>query len=149
MSNTYTNLNNLSLGANGADAATFTSSAISVGAITCTSITNSGPLTASSEAVTTAANITALSSSKSFVYLSGTTATNIKGITAGVDGQLLQIYNASTQNMTITAQSTAASTANKIIITGTATSLVTSGIGYAELIYSTTASRWILKFLTA
>jgi len=155
MSNLYTNLPNLSLGNNGADSATFTSSSISVGTVNCTSIvntgsiSNTGPIANPSEAVTTTANITALSSSKGFVYLSGTTATNVKGIAAGVDGQHLTIYNASTQNMTITAQSTAAATAAKIIILGTATTAVTSGIGIAELIYSGTASRWILKYLTA
>lgn len=155
MSNLYTNLPNLSLGANGSDGATFTSSAISVGAITCTSITNTGPEVVSTylatkvAGVTAAATITALSSAKSFVRINATIAVSLRGITAGVDGQLLDVYfKAGTHALTITPQATAAATAARILLMSTSATAVTTGSGFASFIYSADDSRWLLKYLT-
>ena len=94
--------------------------------------------------VASAASITSLDSSKSFVKLTGSTATTIHGVAAGVDGQIILIYNGSTANATIKHQSGTAS-ANDRIITGDALDIsVTSNTG-VELIYDTNQSRWVLK----
>lgn len=150
MSILYTNLNNLSLGANGADNATFTSSAISVGAITCTSISNSGINTMAVGAATASATITALPIAKSFYRMASTISVTLRGISAGADGQILELYfkPAGSQTLTIVPQATAAATTARIIIMTTAASLVTTGAGYASFIYSSTDSRWLCKFLS-
>lgn len=163
MSVNYTNLNNLSLGANGQDNATFTSSAINVGAITCTSISNSGAMSSSgaltvggalkitSGSASPSANITALASSKSMYRMASTISVNLKGITAGADGQQLDLYFkvAGTQTLTITPSSTAAAAAAQILLVSTAASLISTGSGFASFVYSSTDSKWILKYLTA
>lgn len=94
--------------------------------------------------IASAASITSLDSTKSFVKLTGSTATTIHGVAAGVDGQIILIYNGSTATATIKHQSGTAS-ANDRIITGDALDIsVTSNTG-TELIYDTNQSRWVLK----
>lgn len=155
MSNTYTNLDNLSVGLNGADVVTLSSSGLAIGTVTgttvvgTTSVTASGILSTKIGAATIAANITALPIAKSFYRISSSININIKGIAAGADGQLLDLYfSGGTHTLTITPQSTAAATAARIITMTTAATLVTTGSGFASFIYSTTDSRWLCKYLS-
>lgn len=144
MSNLYTNLDNLSIGANGADTIILSTAASSI-----VSVAASGYIATKIGAATQAANIVALPSSKSFYRIAATIAVNLKGITAGVDGQLLDLYfSAGTHTLTITPASTAAATAARILIMTTAATLVTTGRGYASFIYSSTDSRWLCKSLS-
>jgi len=86
----------------------------------------------------------------SFVRITGPTlAFTITSIAAGTDGQMLTIYNATTQNMTVANQSAigAATAANKIIST-TGADIVTTGIGTVTMIYSATDARWIVTAST-
>lgn len=139
MSNTYTNLPNLSIGNNGADVITLSSAALSA----TTVATPIGSATA-------ATSITALPSSKSFYMISTTVAINIKGIVAGTDGQQLEVYfkAGGANTMTITPNSSSAATANKIVIMTTAASIVTTASGYACFRYNATDSRWLCKYVT-
>jgi len=93
--------------------------------------------------VASTATINALSSSTSFVRITGTTATTINGIVAGNDGQLLYIWNNSTGNMTLANEAAGASAADRIT-TNTGSNVATTGIGAAILIYDASASRWRL-----
>lgn len=145
MSINYTNLDNLSLGANGADTVILSTAASSLVSVSATgySATKLGTATA-------AANITALPSSKSFYVISTTVSVNIKGITAGVDGQQLELYfkAGGANTLTITPQSTAAAAAARIVIMSTAASIVTTASGYACFRYNATDSRWLCKYVT-
>lgn len=96
---------------------------------------------------TSVATVAALPSSTSYVKVIGSTAMTIQGITAGIDGQILRIYNNSGQNMTIAHQNGTAS-ANDRIVTMTGADVTTTGDGFVELIYDTGASRWILSYVT-
>lgn len=71
---------------------------------------------ASEQSVVTAANINALSSSTTTVNLTGSTTTNLNGITAGVGGQELTILNSSTAVITVFNLSGSASSGNKITL---------------------------------
>lgn len=149
MSNTYTNLDNLSLGLNGADVVTLSSAGLSVTTVSGSNVTASGYVATTIGAATPAASITALPSSKSFYRMLSTIAVGLKGIVAGTDGQQLDIYFKSASNLTITAESTAVATvANRITIMTTAATIATTAGGFASLIYSATDSRWLLKYLT-
>lgn len=98
--------------------------------------------------VASAATISALDSTRSFVKLTGSTATTIQGITAGVDGQRLTIVNLTGQNMTISNENGSASAANRIT-TLTGADITTTADGAAELVYDTGSSRWICLYVTA
>lgn len=145
MSNLYTNLNNLSIGANGADTIILSTSASSITALSASSYS----ATAMGSA-TAAANITALPSAKSFYTIATTVAINIKGITAGVDGQQLELYfkAGGANTMTITPQSTAAAAAARIVIMTTAATIVTTASGYASFRYNATDSKWLCKYVS-
>lgn len=81
---------------------------------------------------------------KSFIRVTGPTgAFSITGITkpANPDGQVVILYNTTSQNMTITNDAT--STAANRILTGQG-DVATTGIGIVSLIYSVTDARWIL-----
>lgn len=156
MSNTYTNLPNLSLGNNEQDVVTLSSSGISVtsisssGAISGTNISASGFRAIAIGAATGAANIASLPIVKSFYRMSSATNVNLKGIAAGANGQELEIYfkSGGTATLTITPQSTAAAVAARIVIMTTAATLVTTGSGYASFIYSSTDTKWLCKFIS-
>lgn len=107
-----------------------------------------GALALSRFDVASAATITALDSTRSFVKLTGATATTIQGITAGVDGQRLVIVNLTGSNMTIANENAGATAANRIT-TMTGADVVTTGNGSAELVYDTGSSRWICLYVTA
>lgn len=98
-----------------------------------------------SQAVASAATIAAMASVGKFVRLTGSTATDLQGITAGLfDGQELELANLSGQNLTIRHQSVSASAGNKIT-TMTGADVVTTGNGYAMFIYDLTNTQWLLK----
>lgn len=93
--------------------------------------------------VASAATITALSSAKSFVKLTGSTATTLEGITAGQDGQHLFLFNNSGQNLTIANEAAGATAANRIQ-TNTGADVVSTGNSGAHFIYDAGQSRWVL-----
>jgi hypothetical protein len=93
--------------------------------------------------VASAATIAALSSSKSFVRLTGTTATDLQGITAGVDGQYLVFYNQTNQIATLKHESGSASAVNRLFLPGAIDMSVAAGSS-AGLIYDTGQSRWVI-----
>lgn len=98
--------------------------------------------------VASTATISALSSTNGFVRLTGSTATDLQGITAGIDGQVLRLFNNSGQTLTIRNESGSATAANRIT-TMTGADITTTGNGFAEFIYDTGTSRWIAMYVTA
>lgn len=105
-------------------------------------------LATKTQAITTAATITALDSSKSVAIISGSTAAiALQGIVAGIDGQIIDVINLGTGALTFTHQSGGA-TANQITCL-TGSSQATTGAGAGRLIYSETAAKWILVSIQA
>lgn len=98
--------------------------------------------------VASAATITALASTNGFVRLTGATATSLQGITAGVDGQVLRLFNNTAANMTIQHENAGATAANRIT-TMTGADIATTANGFAEFIYDTGSSRWICMYVSA
>lgn len=94
--------------------------------------------------VATTATIAALASTKSFIKMTGSTVTAIQGITAGVDGQNIIIYNGSSAVVTISHQHASASAVNRIILPA-ATDIGLNANESMELIYDTGQSRWVIK----
>jgi hypothetical protein len=83
-------------------------------------------------------------STSSSVRFTGTAATTFQGIVAGVGGQILRLYNASTTvALTLADQSTSTdgNAANKII-TGTGANLVMAANSSVMMQYDATAARW-------
>jgi hypothetical protein len=70
-------------------------------------------------------------------------AFTISGITGGVNGRFIIIYNATGQNMSFTNED-GASTATNRILTCTGATSTSTGSSSAMLVYSNTDSRWIL-----
>lgn len=100
------------------------------------------------QAITTAATITALDSSKSVAIISGSTsAIALQGIVAGIDGQEIDVINLGTGSLTFTHQSGGASADQITCLTGS--SQATTGAGAGRLIYSTAATKWILVSIQA
>ncbi|NDC96075.1 hypothetical protein EB077_12275 [bacterium] len=64
--------------------------------------------------VASAATITALDSTRNFVKLTGSTATALQGITAGIDGQKLTLVNLTGANLTVANENAGATAANRI-----------------------------------
>ena len=80
----------------------------------------------------------------SFIRITGPTAAfTITGISGGVNGNVVILYNAATYNMTVANENTN-STATNRITTLTGSGVVTTGVGAITLIYDSTASRWIV-----
>lgn len=98
--------------------------------------------------VASAATITALDSTRSFVFLTGVTATTLQGIQSGQDGQILKVVNLTGSNMTIANENAGATAANRIT-TMTGADVATTGNGCAEFIYNTSTSRWNCLYVTA
>lgn len=107
-----------------------------------------GALATTRADVASAATITALASTRSFVKLTGSTATALQGITAGVDGQKLTLVNLTGANLTVANENAGATAANRIT-TMTGADVVTTANGAAEFIYDTGSSRWICLYVTA
>lgn len=100
--------------------------------------------------VASTATIASLASTNSYVKLTGSTATDLQGIAAGVNGQRLVLANLTGQNLTIRNQSASAASGAKITnLTGA--DIVTTGNGAAEFIYDTDASpaEWTCIWTTA
>ena len=97
------------------------------------------------------ANNNIASPGKSFVRITGPTGVfNITGITAPIkspvtnpDGTVIILYNSTSQNMTITNDSSSSTAANRIL-TNTGSDVATTGTGVITCIYSVTDSRWIM-----
>lgn len=100
--------------------------------------------------VASTATIASLASSNGFVKLTGSTATDLQGIAAGVDGQQIVLYNATGQTLTIRNQSASAASGAKIT-TMTGADLTTTGNGSAIFIYDTNASpaEWVVVSFSA
>lgn len=92
--------------------------------------------------VASAASITSLDSARTFVKLTGSTATTLHGIAAGKDGQKMTLFNNTGQNLTIKHQSGTAAAADQIT-TMTGADVVSTGNCCAEFIYDATDSKWI------
>lgn len=104
----------------------------------------SGPEARTPQSITTAATFNQLDNSKSVAIISGSTAAiALNGILAGVDGQVIDVINLGTGVLTFTHQSGSASSADQITCL-TGSSQATTGAGAGRLIYSTSASKWIL-----
>lgn len=94
------------------------------------------------EDVATTATIAALSSSTSNVRMTGSTATTIQGIVAGVSGQQLRLYNASSAVVTLSNQNVTASAANRFSsFSGSDVTLAAGACIFLR--YDSTLSRWV------
>lgn len=87
--------------------------------------------------------------SASFIRISGPTgAFSLTGMSGGLDGRVLVLFNSTGHNMTI-ANESGSSVANNRVITGTGADIVTSGQGAITLLYSINDHRWIVTSLQA
>jgi hypothetical protein len=78
----------------------------------------------------------------SFIRIVGPSgAFSLTGLSGGVDGKIVILYNTTTQNMTITNDATS-TTANRIY-TLSGANIVTTGTGTITMIYSTPDFRWV------
>lgn len=86
----------------------------------------------------------------SFVRLdSGPSAAfTIHGIVGGSDGRTIRVYNNTGQNMTLAHQSGTDPTAANRLITMTGADVSTTSNGFAEIIYDSGQSRWIVAYVT-
>lgn len=110
-------------------------------------LTMSGGLTLSEGSLTLAngANTDVALPSGTFVAITGPTgAFSVNGFASPVSGRVLVLYNATSQNMTITNDAT--STAANRIYTLTGADVALTGTSLAAFVYSAVASRWILLF---
>ncbi len=92
--------------------------------------------------VATSATITAMASSTPVVRLTGSTTTDIQGITAGVGEQLLELYNASSAIVTLKHANAGASAANRLSLQQSADLQIQAG-GAMLLRYDKTLTRWV------
>lgn len=85
----------------------------------------------------------ALSSSKSFVRITGATPTTLSGILAPVSGfnKRIVVTNASTEDITVEHQAAGAAAANRVV-TSTEDSVTVEPNASIEFIYDDAASRW-------
>ena len=80
---------------------------------------------------------------KLYLGLVGRTANyKITGIAGGTDGRHIVLFNVSTSNLTLVAESGLSTAPNRMITL--ANNVATSGQGTAELVYDGTLQRWIL-----
>jgi hypothetical protein len=101
-----------------------------------------GPICTTTTSVASATTIAAMVCTSSFIYITGSTATTIQGITAGKDGQLIRIWSRQA-NITVANQNASASAANRIY-TNTAADVALTAPCSATLIYSATDASWVL-----
>ncbi len=94
--------------------------------------------------IASSATINAMDSSKSFVRITGSTATALNGIAAPASGKskLVIIYNASSVDVTIANNSGAASAGDKILTSTGAATVLAAGSSVA-LIYDQTQTAWV------
>lgn len=109
-----------------------------------------GPICTNRTNVASTATIAALAITSSYVKLTGSTATDLQGITAGKNGQMIVVANLTGQNLTIRNQSASAASGAKIT-TMTGADITTTGNGAAGFIYDTDASpaEWTCLWTTA
>ena len=95
--------------------------------------------------IASAATITSLSSTKSFVRITGATATALQGVTAPASGQnkRLLIHNVASSDVTLKHQNVGASAINRII-TPDAADLPVAQNSSIEIIYDDVQSRWVV-----
>ncbi|WP_089779025.1 beta strand repeat-containing protein [Chitinophaga sp. YR573] len=95
-------------------------------------------------AATTTVNNLALPANASFIRITGPTSSfTITGITAGLDGQMITLYNTVNNNMTLGNLNAGSSSANQIL-TMNGGNVNTNGAGTISLIYSSTDTKWIV-----
>ena len=93
--------------------------------------------------VATAATIAALSTTTSFVRLTGSTVTDLQGIASGFDGKVLILANVSSATVTVSHQDAGATAADRIISpTGADVSLAANNT--MILVYDSVQSRWLI-----
>jgi hypothetical protein len=113
---------------------------------TVSSITSSGAVAWARTDVATVATITCLSSTTPVVRLTGTTITNIQGISPGLDGQMLTVYTDGNIGTSLTvSHNNAGACANGRIFTNTNANIVsaTSASTAAYIfLYNLTSARW-------
>lgn len=100
-----------------------------------------------SQNVATAATIAAMASSTPVVRLTGSTATDLQGITAGVSNALLCVYNASSAAVTLKHENGSASAANRLSLQSSVDFVVAAG-GSVILRYDKTLTRWVPAHIT-
>lgn len=93
--------------------------------------------------VATSATIAACASSTPVVRLTGSTTTDLQGITAGVGQQLLSLFNASSAVVTLKNENGSASAANRMTLPSGADVAIPAN-GGAMLRYDKTTTRWVL-----
>lgn len=92
--------------------------------------------------VATSATIAAMASSTPVVRLTGSTATDLQGITAGIGEQILELYNASSASVTLKHENGSASAANRLSLQQSADLEIKAG-GAMLLRYDKTLTRWV------
>jgi hypothetical protein len=94
--------------------------------------------------VASSATIVQLSSAKSFVRITGATATEIQGILAGQDGQIITIHNSASAIVTFKHEDAAASASDRMkFVDGE--DIEVDPDSSIELIYDITQARWVIK----
>ena len=96
-----------------------------------------------SQDVATAATIAALASSTPVVRLTGSTVTSLQGVTAGVNNQVLTIFNASSAVVTLAHENASASATNRLNLPSSLP-LAVAANGAAFFRYDATLLRWVL-----
>ncbi len=94
------------------------------------------------DVATTVTAINALTSASSMIRFTGSTATTVNGITAGISAQPIAIYNQSSVNVTFVNLSASAAAGNKIQL-ATGSTLVLAAGYCLNFIYDNTAGFWI------
>lgn len=92
--------------------------------------------------IASAAQILSLTTSTSFVKITGVLTTEIDGLANGFDGKRVVIYNGSSATVTLKHQNTNASAGDRII-TPQAGDIVLTTNKSAEFIYDSAQSRWV------
>lgn len=93
---------------------------------------------------TTGTPITALSTTKSVVHFTGSTATEIQGVATGLVSKRILLWNRSTASVTLKHQNGSATAANRII-TPSAGDVVIAANWAVELTYDATTARWFVS----
>ncbi len=81
----------------------------------------------------------------SFVRITGPSAAySVTGITGGVDGKILVIYNSTAQTFTLSNEGLTSTAANRVTSLSSLGDIVINGKGAVKLIYSAADSRWLV-----
>ncbi len=82
---------------------------------------------------------------RTFIRITGPTASfSITGISGGVDGKIVILFNSTTQQITISNENASSLAADRIWTLNSTGDIVISGKGIVKLIYSAADSRWIV-----